>query len=144
MILVLENTIFLILRIASIVLIGHIEFRNSVGRIDFLIFLRNIYDIYFAFSSIFKSINIILSVKYLLNICEIQFNWTGLESRLVGKEEPMLARGSEKFLSTGFQIAYGFIAVIDELNSYNQDAMTLFDYRYFIRTILDHPLLDLR
>lgn len=54
---------------------------------------------------------------------------TGLESRLVGKEDPMLARGSEHTLNTGFQIAYGFIAVIDELKSYKEEAMTLFDYR---------------
>lgn len=48
---------------------------------------------------------------------------------MVGKEDPMLARGSEKMLSTGFQIAYGFIAVVDELKSYKEEAMTLFDYR---------------
>lgn len=55
--------------------------------------------------------------------------YSGLESRLIGKEDPMLARGSEKMLSTGFQIAYGFIAVVDDLKSYNEEAMTLFDYR---------------
>ena len=51
---------------------------------------------------------------------------------MIGKEDPMLARGSEKMLSTGFQIAYGFIAVVDELRSYKEEAMTLFDYRWKI------------
>ena len=41
----------------------------------------------------------------------------------------MLARGSEKTLPTGYQIAYGFIALIDSLQSYDPKAMTLFDYR---------------
>ena len=41
----------------------------------------------------------------------------------------MLARGSSKVLPTGFQIAYGFIAEIDKLSSYDEKAMTLFDYR---------------
>lgn len=41
----------------------------------------------------------------------------------------MLARGSSEILRTGFQIAYGFIAVIDDLKGYDEAAMTLFDYR---------------
>ena len=41
----------------------------------------------------------------------------------------MLARGSHETLRTGFQIAYGFIAVIDDLKGYDEAAMTLFDYR---------------
>jgi hypothetical protein len=41
----------------------------------------------------------------------------------------MVARGSENELPMGFQIAYGFIAVVDELKGYDESAMTLFDYR---------------
>ena len=48
---------------------------------------------------------------------------------MVGKEDSTLARGSENTLPTGFQIAYGLIAVIDDLKSYDEEAMTLFDYR---------------
>lgn len=45
---------------------------------------------------------------------------SGLESRLVAREDPMLARGSEKTLPTGYQIAYGFIALVDSLKSYDE------------------------
>ena len=48
---------------------------------------------------------------------------------MIGKEDPMLARGSSETLRTGFQIAYGFIANIDDLKGYDEAAMTLFDYR---------------
>jgi lycopene beta-cyclase len=61
--------------------------------------------------------------------CKVLIDATGLESRLIGKEDPMLARGGDKVLPTGFQIAYGFIAMIDKLESYDKKAMTLFDYR---------------
>jgi lycopene beta-cyclase len=54
---------------------------------------------------------------------------TGLESRLVAKEQPFYARGVDKELSTGFQIAYGFLTRVDSLGPYNAKAMTLFDYR---------------
>lgn len=55
---------------------------------------------------------------------------------MIGKEDPMLARGSSETLRTGFQIAYGFIANIDDLKGYDEAAMTLFDYRsiYFHST----------
>ena len=54
---------------------------------------------------------------------------TGLESRITSKENPVVARGSENELPMGFQIAYGFIAVVDKLKGYDEMAMTLFDYR---------------
>jgi lycopene beta-cyclase len=61
--------------------------------------------------------------------CRVLIDASGLESRLVAKEEPMLARGVDKELSTGFQIAYGFIGHVNSLGPYNSLAMTLFDYR---------------
>ena len=61
--------------------------------------------------------------------CKVVVDATGLESKLVGKETPMLARGSVHTIPTGFQIAYGFIATVNSLGPYNYSAMTLFDYR---------------
>ena len=61
--------------------------------------------------------------------CKVLVDSTGSESRIVAKETPSYARGSEKELVTGYQIAYGFIALIDKLESYDEKAMTLFDYR---------------
>lgn len=54
---------------------------------------------------------------------------TGLESRLVGRETPHYARGSQVSYPVGYQIAYGFIAHVDSLGPYDFKAMTLFDYR---------------
>jgi flavin-dependent dehydrogenase len=62
--------------------------------------------------------------------CKVLVDATGLESKLVAKESPMYARGNDKELITGYQIAYGFIAVVDKLETYDAKAMTLFDYRY--------------
>lgn len=61
--------------------------------------------------------------------CKVLIDASGLESKLVAREDPMYARGSRKELPTGFQIAYGFIAHVDSLGPYSKDAMTLFDYR---------------
>ncbi|KAJ1438571.1 lycopene cyclase protein-domain-containing protein [Ochromonadaceae sp. CCMP2298] len=61
--------------------------------------------------------------------CKVVIDATGLESRLVGKEQPYYARGVDKEIPTGFQIAYGFLARVDSLGPYNAKAMTLFDYR---------------
>ena len=68
--------------------------------------------------------------------CKVLVDASGLESRLVGREEPMFARAHPKELPTGFQIAYGFIAHVDTLGPYDAAAMTLFDYR------TDHFPLD--
>jgi lycopene beta-cyclase len=73
--------------------------------------------------------------------CKVLIDASGLESKLVGRESPMLARGSEKELSTGYQIAYGFIALIDKINSYDPKAMTLFDYRYIVFCNIQRSLL---
>lgn len=54
---------------------------------------------------------------------------TGFETRLTANEEPYSARGSNKELKTGFQIAYGFIATITSMGPYDFKTMTLFDYR---------------
>jgi len=54
---------------------------------------------------------------------------TGLESRLVAKEDPYLARGVDKPIPTGYQIAYGFLCRVDSMGPYDPKAMTLFDYR---------------
>lgn len=54
---------------------------------------------------------------------------TGFETRFTANEEPYTARGSNKELKTGFQIAYGFIATATSLGPYAFKAMTLFDYR---------------
>ena len=62
--------------------------------------------------------------------CKVLIDTSGLESRLVHKELPYIARGSEKELPTGYQIAYGFIANVDNLGPYDIEAMTLFDYRF--------------
>ena len=61
--------------------------------------------------------------------CKVVVDASGLESRLIAKESPMLARGVDKELPTGYQIAYGFIAHVNTLGPYNALAMTLFDYR---------------
>ena len=61
--------------------------------------------------------------------CKVIIDATGLESKLVGKETPMLARGSLLTIPIGFQIAYGFIATVNSMGPYNFSAMTLFDYR---------------
>ena len=61
--------------------------------------------------------------------CKILIDASGLESRLIAKEESQYARGSNKEYEMGYQIAYGFIAHVDKLGPYNKDAMTLFDYR---------------
>jgi lycopene beta-cyclase len=61
--------------------------------------------------------------------CKLLIDASGLESKLVGKQDPVLARGVDKVLPTGFQIAYGFIAHVDQLGPYDGKAMTLFDYR---------------
>jgi lycopene beta-cyclase len=61
--------------------------------------------------------------------CKLLIDASGLESRLVAKETPMLARNSEQELATGYQIAYGFLAHVSSLGPYNDKAMTLFDYR---------------
>jgi hypothetical protein len=52
-----------------------------------------------------------------------------LESRLVAKEDPYLARGVDKPIPTGYQIAYGFLCRVDSMGPYDPKAMTLFDYR---------------
>ncbi len=54
---------------------------------------------------------------------------TGFESRLIIKEDPRIARGHFKELPVGYQIAYGYIADVDNLGPYDNQAMTLFDYR---------------
>jgi len=54
---------------------------------------------------------------------------TGFESRLVAREDPYNARGNPRVLRPGYQIAYGFIAYIDNMGPYDPLAMTLFDYR---------------
>jgi lycopene beta-cyclase len=61
--------------------------------------------------------------------CKVVIDASGSESRLVGKESSTTARGSDKELPTGYQIAYGFTAVVDTLGPYDVEAMTLFDYR---------------
>jgi lycopene beta-cyclase len=62
--------------------------------------------------------------------CKVLIDSTGLESKLIEKESPMLARGTAISLEPGFQIAYGFIATVDSMGPYNFSAMTLFDYRF--------------
>ena len=52
-----------------------------------------------------------------------------LESRLVAKEGPYLARGIDTPIPTGYQIAYGFLGKVDSMGPYDPKAMTLFDYR---------------
>ena len=54
---------------------------------------------------------------------------TGFESRLIGKENCYFARGTNKMSEPGFQIAYGFLAHVDNNGPYDMKAMTLFDYR---------------
>ena len=61
--------------------------------------------------------------------CKVLIDASGLESRLIAKEDSQYARGSNKEYEMGYQIAYGFIAHVDKLGPYNKDAMTLFDYR---------------
>lgn len=61
--------------------------------------------------------------------CKLIVDSTGAESSLVMREDPLFARGSEKELKTGYQIAYGFIAHVDNTGPYDPKAMTLFDYR---------------
>lgn len=61
--------------------------------------------------------------------CKLIVDSTGAESSLVMREDPMFARGSERELKTGYQIAYGFIAHVDNPGPYDPKAMTLFDYR---------------
>eukprot|EP01039_Chlorochromonas_danica_P008159 gene8159-9001_t len=61
--------------------------------------------------------------------CKVLVDTSGLESRLTIKESTFLARGNEKVLPTGHQVAYGFIAHVDKLGPYAEEAMTLFDYR---------------
>lgn len=47
--------------------------------------------------------------------CKVLIDSSGLESRLIEKETPMYARGSDKEIPTGYQIAYGFIAHVDSI-----------------------------
>ena len=54
---------------------------------------------------------------------------TGFESRFIAREDPFYARGKSIELKPGFQIAYGFIAIVDQLGPYEGTSMTLFDYR---------------
>jgi lycopene beta-cyclase len=61
--------------------------------------------------------------------CKIIVDASGFESPLVAREDPMLARGNPKELPTGYQIAYGFTALVDNPGPYAMEAMTLFDYR---------------
>lgn len=61
--------------------------------------------------------------------CRIVIDATGPESRLIAHEEPFFARGSNKEVAIGYQIAYGFIAEVNHLGPYDGAAMTLFDYR---------------
>jgi lycopene beta-cyclase len=61
--------------------------------------------------------------------CKVLIDTSGLESKLVCKEDPMYARANRKSIPVGFQIAYGFIAHVDSLGPYDKDAMTLFDYK---------------
>eukprot|EP01041_Mallomonas_annulata_P002169 gene2169-4220_t len=61
--------------------------------------------------------------------CKTVIDATGAESRLIAHEDPVLARGSPLELKPGYQIAYGFIAIVDSLGPYDPLAMTLFDYR---------------
>jgi len=61
--------------------------------------------------------------------CKTLIDSSGLESRIVTREDPLFARGHSKMLPTGFQIAYGMIAHVDKPGPYDKDAMTLFDYR---------------
>lgn len=41
----------------------------------------------------------------------------------------MYARGSPLSVPEGYQIAYGFIAHVNSLGPYDENTMTLFDYR---------------
>jgi len=61
--------------------------------------------------------------------CRTLVDATGLESRLVQREEPRLARGGDRPLATGYQIAYGAILHVDGPGPYDMACMTLFDYR---------------
>ncbi len=61
--------------------------------------------------------------------CKIVIDTSGLESRLVARENPNIARGNNNEIPVGYQIAYGFIAKVNALGPYDLDAMTLFDYR---------------
>ncbi len=61
--------------------------------------------------------------------CKVVVDTSGLESKLICKEDPMYARANRKTIPVGFQIAYGFIAHVDSLGPYDQNAMTLFDYK---------------
>ena len=60
---------------------------------------------------------------------KIVIDATGSESRLITKEHPYYARGSNKLSEPGYQIAYGIIAHTDSPGPYDLSAMTLFDYR---------------
>lgn len=61
--------------------------------------------------------------------CKVLVDATGFESRLAVKESTLLARGNQVSYPTGYQIAYGFIAHLNNLGPYDPKAMTLFDYR---------------
>jgi lycopene beta-cyclase len=62
--------------------------------------------------------------------CKVLVDASGFESKLTGRESPMYARSSSISYSTGYQIAYGFIAHVTSLGPYDLKAMTLFDYRW--------------
>lgn len=57
--------------------------------------------------------------------CKILIDASGLESRLIAKEDPMLARGTNDELQPGFQIAYGFIAHVDSLGPYDLNVSSI-------------------
>lgn len=61
--------------------------------------------------------------------CRVVVDASGLESRLVRREAPYTARGVDKEIPTGYQIAYGFLTRVDSMGPYDPKAMTLFDYR---------------
>lgn len=50
---------------------------------------------------------------------KIVIDATGSESRIIARENPYFARGSNKALEPGYQIAYGFIAHTDSLGPYD-------------------------
>jgi lycopene beta-cyclase len=63
--------------------------------------------------------------------CKVVVDATGLDSKLTSKESPLVSRAGTSVgtLPVGVQIAYGFIAEVDNLGPYDDAAMTLFDYR---------------
>ena len=73
--------------------------------------------------------------------CKLVIDATGPESKLIQHEDSYEIRNSHQKLTIGYQIAYGFIAHIDQLGPYDQKAMTLFDYR-FVHSIHSNVFVD--